>query len=280
MTGAAEPARPAPSRPEPARFDGAAYAAATAHHRAHDDAALAGVVLREGAVVLDVGCGVGDLTAKVWDAVQPGGRVIGLDVSESVLATARASAGERPGLDWVAARAQDLLRVVGPASADVVLSVAALHWLPAADLPGVLEDCTRALRPGGVLRIDMGGQGQLADVVPVLDAVSARHGGAPGLWHFPAPEPVRAVLEAEGAVVEQCALTRQRRSLPDAAAAERWLRSQLLPAYLPTVPEPARGAFTADAVREVLALLAAAGAARGDDTHDVEYVRLHVLAHR
>jgi aryl-alcohol dehydrogenase (NADP+) len=41
-------------------FDGALYATATAHHGAHDDAVLAGVELRPGRHVLDLGCGVGD----------------------------------------------------------------------------------------------------------------------------------------------------------------------------------------------------------------------------
>ncbi len=63
-------------------FDGALYAANTAHHRAHDDAVLAGLPLRPGADVLDLGCGSGDLTARLVPMVAPG-RVVGLDVSPS-----------------------------------------------------------------------------------------------------------------------------------------------------------------------------------------------------
>ena len=88
-------------------FDGALYATATAH-RAHDDAALAAVGLRPGLDVLDLGCGVGDLTLRLWDAVLLGGSVTGLDASASVLATAVATAGERPRLAWLHGRAQDV----------------------------------------------------------------------------------------------------------------------------------------------------------------------------
>jgi SAM-dependent methyltransferase len=252
-------------------FEGALYATATAHHRAHDDAALAGVDLRPGLDVLDLGCGVGDLTLRLWDAVRPGGSVVGLDASASVLATAAARAGERPGLRWVHGRAQDTAALLAPDSADVVVSVAALHWVPCTQQPAVLAGLARVLRPGGVLRVDMGGAGQLAGVVPVLDAVSAAHGGGSAPWCFPTPETCRTWAAEAGFTVERAELVHQRRDLGSADGVSAWLRSQVLPAYAPTVPEPARAAFVAEAVDRVTGHLG--GPAVG-------YVRLHVLARR
>ncbi len=250
-------------------FDGALYATATAHHRAHDDAVLAGVELRPGLHVLDLGCGVGDLTLRLWDAVQPGGSVTGLDASASVLATAAATAGERPGLAWLHGRAQDVAALLPAASIDAVVSVAALHWVPEAEQARVLAGLARVLRPGGVLRIDMGGHGQLADVVPVLDAVSATHGGGTAPWCFPRPEQHRRWSEAAGFAVDAVELVTQRRDLGSTDGVAAWLRSQVLPAYLPSVPASSREAFSAEAVDRVVRHL-------GEPA--VEYVRLHALA--
>jgi hypothetical protein len=139
----------------------------------------------------------------------------------------------------------------------------------------VLAGAARVLRPGGVLRADLGGAGQIAAARAVLDAVSARHGGPASPWCFPEPEAYAALLRAAGLTVQHARLVRQRRSFPDAAAFEGWLRSQVLPAYLPAVPEGAREAFAAECLREGLARLQ-----RDDGGYDQDYVRLDVLATR
>ncbi|CAA9428836.1 MAG: hypothetical protein AVDCRST_MAG35-2456 [uncultured Quadrisphaera sp.] len=252
-------------------FDGALYATATAHHRAHDDAALAGVELRPGLDVLDLGCGVGDLTLDLWRAVQPGGSVTGLDASASVLATAAATAGEQPGLAWLHGRAQDAADLLPAASVDAVVSVATLHWVPEAEQARVLAGLACVLRPGGVLRIDMGGHGQLAGVVPVLDAVSAAHGGGTAPWCFPRPGQFRQWLEAGGFAADAVELVAQRRDLGSIDGVAAWLRSQVLPAYLPSLPPASREAFSAAAVHRVVRHL-------GEPA--VDYVRLHASAHR
>lgn len=255
----------------PGTFDGALYATATAHHRTHDAASLGGLVLAPGDDVLDLGCGVGDLTTRLWEAVQPGGTVVGLDVSASVLATAAQSAGERDGLSWVRSRAQDLAEVLDPASVDAVVSVAALHWVPQADQAGVLAAIASVLRPGGRLRLDMGGRGQLPVVIPVLDEVSAAHGGPSSPWCFPDSSTYRRWLLDAGLVVQECALVAQRRDLGSADGVEAWLRSQILPAYLPGVEPERRDAFAEQALARVLQVT---------PDHVVDYVRLQASAGR
>ncbi len=253
------------------RFDGALYAANTAHHRAHDDEVLAGVPLGPGTDVLDLGCGSGDLTARLVPRVAPG-RVVGLDVSPSQVAWARE---HHRGAAFVAGRAQDVGTLFGPASFDVVVSVATLHWVPAGEQSAVLAGVARVLRPGGLLRADLGGVGQIAAAREVLDEVSARHGGPASPWCFPAPEAYRALLDAAGLQARRVRLVRQRRPFPDVGAFEGWLRSQVLPAYLPGVPAAARSAFTAACVREGAERLR-----RDDGSYDQDYVRLDVVAVR
>lgn len=257
-------------------FDGALYAANTAHHRRHDDAVLAGLPLGPGARVLDLGCGSGELTAAVADLCAPGGRVLGTDVSASQISYA-ASVHERPGLSFAVAAAQELGALLDPESFDVVLSVAALHWVPGPDQPGVLDGVRRVLRPGGVLRIDMGGRGQIARAREVLAPVAVAHGGDPGLlpWFFPGPDEYRSLLTGAGLEPRRVELLHQRRPFPDAAALEGWLRSQVLPAYAAAVPADRYAAFTAAAVAAGVERLR-----RPDGGFDQDYVRLDVLAHR
>jgi hypothetical protein len=153
--------------------------------------------------------------------------------------------------------------------------VATLHWVPAEEQATVLAGVARVLRPGGVLRADLGGVGQIAAARAVLDEISRRHGGPASPWCFPAPEAYRALLDGAGLQARRVRLVHQRRPFPDAAAFEGWLRSQVLPAYLPGVPAAARSAFTAACVQEGAERLR-----RDDGSYDQDYVRLDVLAVR
>src|SRR4051812_6350078 len=76
-------------------WDGGLYAENTAHHRRYDDRFLATLPLAPADRVLDLGCGAGDLTAKVA-ALVPDGHVVGVDPQPSLLAEAatRAAANQ------------------------------------------------------------------------------------------------------------------------------------------------------------------------------------------
>jgi len=261
-----------------AAFSGAAYAAATGHHRAHDADVLAPVAWRAGMRVLDLGCGVGDLTARVAELVAPG-EVLGVDSSASQVAHARAAtapAGRTDGLRFEVGRAQELDRLVPAGWADVVLSVAVLHWVVEADQPVAMAQVARALAPGGVFRLDMGGAGQIEDTRAVLDQVAAEHGVGGSPWFFPDEATAGRLLVGAGLRPVSVELRRQRRAMPDEAALESWLRSQVLPGYGrgdQAADSAARGAFEADAVRACVRALR-----REDGSYDQRYVRLDALA--
>ena len=61
--------------------------------------------LRPGDHVLDVACGTGVLARHAAARVQPGGRVIGLDLNEGMLEVARRRA---PEVEWAPCAAEDL----------------------------------------------------------------------------------------------------------------------------------------------------------------------------
>ena len=203
-------------------WDGSAYAANTAHHRAFDGGFLATTPLREGDRVLDLGCGSGDLTATVAGLVGPDGHVVGVDAQPSMLEEARRRAGANQS--FACSSVQDLDAAFGPehdGTFDVVFSRAVLHWVPAADLPAVYRSAARLLKPGGWFRVECGGAGNIPKPLALMDAVSADFGGPSCPWNFADPASALDWLEAAGldAVTDPRCFVRcvgQRRASPDA----------------------------------------------------------------
>lgn len=272
-TGGAPGTTTATSTATSTRWDGRLYAEHTAHHRTNDANILADLRPPAEGTVLDVGCGVGDLTERLTELV-PHGRVLGVDADPSMVEQAARRA--RPGLEFAVAPVQDLGAVADDASVDLVVSTACLHWVPATDQPAALGELARVLRPGGTLRIDMGGAGQIAATRELLDAVSESLGGPASPWFFPTPEEYRELLAQAGFDVEgaRVRLLHQRRPVPDEAAVLGWLRSQVLLAYTARMDGPTAAAFTAEVERRAGELR------REDGSYDQDYVRLDVLATR
>lgn len=104
---------------------------------------------RPGEAVLDVGCGRGAVTTRVADAVRPGGRVTGIDLSTGML---RALAADLSacGYDEVELLERDASDPGLPtASFDVVAASLVLFFLP--DPAAALQAWRELLVPGGRL---------------------------------------------------------------------------------------------------------------------------------
>ncbi len=94
--------------------------------------------------VVDLGCGYGWFGR--WAADQGAASVLGVDLSERMLARARATTDD----ERVSYRRADLSSLeLPPAAFDVAYSSLALHYLP--QVEPVLVGVRRALAPGGVL---------------------------------------------------------------------------------------------------------------------------------
>ena len=101
--------------------------------------------------VLDVGCGIGDPTLQVAVLVGPHGHVLGIDLAEAMLATARERAAAL-GLAHVEFTAGDVATLALPRSAfDVVLGRWSLIYLD--DVVGALARLRDALVPGGRIAV-------------------------------------------------------------------------------------------------------------------------------
>jgi len=114
----------------------------------YGDAALAAAAAKPGEAVLDIGCGAGVTTLALAASVQPGGRIVGVDISEPLIARARerAAAAALP-IDF---RLEDAGRAVLPDAAfDLLFSRFGVMFF---DAPAdAFRHMRAALKPGGRL---------------------------------------------------------------------------------------------------------------------------------
>jgi trans-aconitate methyltransferase len=225
---------------------------------------LAGPVLewlqpQAGQRILDLGCGDGVLTEELKRRDVD---VLGVDVSESLLAAALARGVET--------RRMDGQKLPFDAEFDAVFSNAALHWM--SDAGAVIEGIFRALKPGGRFVAEFGGHGNVAAVTTAMRATARRRGGDAALagpWFFPSVAVYREMLEERGFRVVRIGLFPRPTPLPTGMIA--WLKVFRRPFFAQY------GAEEDQVLAEVEELLAPSlRDARGNWTAD--YVRLRVEA--
>lgn len=95
--------------------------------------------------VLDVGCGTGTQAIAAQPKTQPGGSIVGVDISEKMLAVARRKA-RRAGLD-IAFRCAEAARLPFEDDRfDVVTITTVLHMVPESRRRDSLGEASRVLR--------------------------------------------------------------------------------------------------------------------------------------
>jgi SAM-dependent methyltransferase len=133
--------------------------------------------LRAGIDAAEVGCGSGHATNLMAEAF-PRSRFVGLDISDTGLAAARAEAS-RKALTNVRFEERDAARLGETARYDLITTFDAVHDQARPDL--VLAGIARALRPGGVyLCVDVAASSNLPDNLdhplgPLLYTISCMH---------------------------------------------------------------------------------------------------------
>jgi len=118
--------------------------------------------IAQNATVLDVGCGTGRVTEALLSLV-PQGRVLAIDASPDMVALARRRLGNRAQV-WC----QDVLELYLDLPVDAIVSTATLHWVP--DHDRLWAQLAHALRFGGVLEVQCGGEGNIEGVRAVIEA--------------------------------------------------------------------------------------------------------------
>lgn len=228
---------------------------------------LAGAVLewleaKPGERILDLGCGDGQLTARI---AASGAGVVGVDLSPEMAAAAR----ER-GIDAHQGSAEHL--PFADRSFDAVFSNAALHWVRGQD--AMMAEVRRVLKPGGRFVAEMGGHGNIAALRVAFTAVLARHGFADRKGdenYYPTSEACTRRLVRHGFHVKQVALIPRPTPLPESGIAG-WLRT-FRSGVLAELPEAIREIV----VEETAALLAPV--LRDEEGNWIaDYVRLRFIA--
>jgi trans-aconitate 2-methyltransferase len=176
-----------------------------------------------------------------------------------MVALARERLGDRAEV-WC----QDALDIELDEAVDVVVSTAALHWVP--DHDRLWARLAQALRPGGVLEVQCGGHGNIDRVRKMIDAVARAR--APQLvgwspWVFASPQETDQRLQNAGFTSIRCWLE-ERPTYPEDVTA--FVSTSILAAHLAQLPEEQREPFAAAVVAGV--------------TLPLDYVRLNVSAVR
>ncbi len=247
--------------PEVRSWDGHSYDRISAPMEALGLAVLDRLQLAGDETVLDAGCGSGRITAKLIERL-PRGHVIAFDASASMVAAARERLG--PGAD---VRRGDLLELELDDPLDAIFSTATFHWI--ADHDRLFARLHRALRPGGRLLAQCGGEGNITGLRGRAAAVVQRAPYAEHFrdwrppWNYANPTDTEARLRAAGFGASECWLA----PAPQQPAHPReFLSTIVLGPHYQNLPEPLREPFM-DEVMEVLG-----------EPVIVDYVRLNIDA--
>lgn len=152
-----------------------------------------------GEKILDIGCGTGQLTSHIAEA---GSTVLGIDTDEGMIKAARQKFSN------ARFQVQDARHITYHSEFDAVFSNAALHWIrpPASVALGI----SRALKPGGRLVAEFGGQGNVKTIVDALLKCIAdagyRNQRSRNPWYFPDIPSYSSLLKRHGLNTTQAIL--------------------------------------------------------------------------
>lgn len=150
---------------------------------------------KAGERILDVGCGSGQLTAKIHEI---SGEVVGIDNSAAMIADAQAIYPE------VKFKVADAANFSFSQPFDAIFSNAALHWVT--NYEGAIRCMYENLKTKGRLVIEMGGKGNVQTITDSLRTSLQQRGfekqAALTLWYFPSIGEYTSLLEKQGFAVK------------------------------------------------------------------------------
>ena len=156
---------------------------------------------RAGESVLEIGFATGHSLVALAKAVGMKGKVFGLDLSDQMLKIAKATLAKARLLDRVRLRCGDAAQLpYADASMDAVFMSFTLELFDTPEIPKVLRECKRVLRPGG--RIVVVGMSKDGGNDPLIGVFEWTH------KHFPnfldcRPIYVREALEKAGFKIQK-----------------------------------------------------------------------------
>lgn len=165
---------------------------------------------------VDAGCGSGRVTEKLVDRLTEG-TVLAVDGSEAMVAKAQERLGERASY-----LVTDLSELELDETVDLVFSTATFHWI--LDHDRLFSNVRKALRPGGRLVAQCGGEGNVAKHAMAIAKAAAdpdfgqHFGAANSIWNFAGPQETEARLRGAGFTDVRCWLEPKPVQPPDPVA--------------------------------------------------------------
>jgi trans-aconitate methyltransferase len=108
----------------------------------------AGIV--SGMRVLDIGCGMGDVTMLIAELVGPAGRIVSIDLDHASIETAQRRVSIA-GIDNAIFRRADISTFTDTEPFDAIVGRLVLEFMP--DTDGIIGRLCRLLNPGGVIAL-------------------------------------------------------------------------------------------------------------------------------
>lgn len=143
--------------------------------------------------ILDLGCGTGVLTARLFEL---GNRVVGVDSSRSMIDKAK---DQFPEIEFKVCNALDL---PFEQEFDVVFSNAVFHWIDDHDL--LIKNISNSLKSSGLLVCEFGAHGNIRIIETVFSEVCSAHGyHYRGGFNFPKVDDFARLLEKNEFKIEK-----------------------------------------------------------------------------
>jgi len=173
---------------------------------------------KPGELILDLGCGTGQLTAKIAEF---GAEAMGIDSATTMIDKARQN---YPHLRFEVADARNF-QINKPL--DAVFSNATLHWIkePEAAIASIYQ----ALKPQGRFVAEFGGQGNIQSIVQALyqafEKFDLPNPQTLNPWYFPSISEYTTLLETQGFEVTHAILFARPTPLADGTAGmKNWIQ--------------------------------------------------------
>jgi trans-aconitate methyltransferase len=222
-------------------FDGEEYRKASAHQKEWGDRLIQSLDLKGDERVLDLGCGDGELTARLALRV-PQGSVLGIDASQGMIAAAG-----RHRAHNLRFALQDINALDYEDAFDLVFSNATLHWVKGHQ--ALLGRVCRALRSGGALRFNFAGDGNCTHLLAVLGKAMALPAYRSFFddfdwpWFMPTVEQYQDLVRQHAFRDIRVWLENADHFFTDAQAMARWIEQPSLVPFLAHLGEPHHQAF-------------------------------------
>lgn len=170
-----------------------------------------------GELILDAGCGTGDLTAMIAES---GAITEGIDLSEEMIQQAKVKFPDIPF------KVAGITEYEKPEFYDAIFSNAVLHWV--LDKEKAIEKMYGNLKRGGRLVLEMGGKNNVQEIINAITKSLQNHGLGERVskprWYFPSIGEYAGLLETQGFRVEYAVHFDRETGLKSSNGIKDWIK--------------------------------------------------------